>query len=98
MSRTQEVEHLQRLGKGEAETGRGGGGDWRGRRRLEKGGGDWGEVETGGGGGDSVERLERASGGHTEASLLFKKAFVICENTHRAFHHWKAPEIETAGL
>lgn len=30
MSRTQEVEHLQRLGKGEAETG--------GRRRLERGG------------------------------------------------------------
>lgn len=41
MSRTQEVEHLQRLGKGEAETGGG-------RRRLEKGGGDWKrEAETG---------------------------------------------------
>lgn len=34
----------------------------------------------------------------TQASLLFKKEFVIGENTHRAFHHWKAPEIETAGL
>lgn len=47
VSRTQEVEHLQRLGKGEVETGGGEAETGGGRRRLEKGGVDWrGEAET----------------------------------------------------
>lgn len=47
MSRTQKVEHLQRLGKGEVETGGGEAETGGGRRRLEKGGVDWrGEAET----------------------------------------------------